>query len=159
MVDPDHKSHIFLIVQVDGIKMVMSKWSHHQHRRHNNKMELGSPHLSTLPEYSNNSNSNQLQASPVRVGFYEIQETIGRGNFAVVKLAKHRITKTEVSNYIVAFQCAPSNLVRIMFLLASKSSVASFYNVKGTKLTFVQIFAFFGFYGYTWRNQQMDELT
>ena len=34
--------------------------------------------------------------SPLRVGFYEIEETIGRGNFAVVKLAKHRITKTEV---------------------------------------------------------------
>ena len=134
MVDPDQKSHIFLIVQVDGVKMVMSKWSHHQHRRHNNKMELGSPHLSTLPEYSNNSNSNQLQASPVRVGFYEIQETIGRGNFAVVKLAKHRITKTEVSKkyYLTAFQCAlcaPSNLVRITFQLASKSSVASFKNI------------------------------
>ena len=35
--------------------------------------------------------------TPVRVGFYEIERTIGRGNFAVVKLAKHRITKTEVS--------------------------------------------------------------
>ena len=32
----------------------------------------------------------------VRVGFYEIYQTIGRGNFAVVKLAKHRITKTQV---------------------------------------------------------------
>ena len=31
-----------------------------------------------------------------RVGFYEIEGTIGRGNFAVVKLARHRITKTEV---------------------------------------------------------------
>ena len=36
---------------------------------------------------------------PLRVGFYEIEKTIGRGNFAVVKLAKHRITKTEVSFY------------------------------------------------------------
>lgn len=34
--------------------------------------------------------------TPVRVGFYEIERTIGRGNFAVVKLARHRITKTEV---------------------------------------------------------------
>jgi len=33
----------------------------------------------------------------IRVGFYDIERTIGRGNFAVVKLAKHRITKTEVS--------------------------------------------------------------
>ena len=34
----------------------------------------------------------------VRVGFYDIERTIGKGNFAVVKLAKHRITKTEVKN-------------------------------------------------------------
>ena len=40
--------------------------------------------------------------SPLRVGFYEIERTIGRGNFAVVKLARHRITKTEVSNYLMA---------------------------------------------------------
>lgn len=33
----------------------------------------------------------------VRVGFYEIERTIGRGNFAVVKLARHRITKSQVS--------------------------------------------------------------
>jgi len=38
----------------------------------------------------------QLSA-PLRVGFYEIERTIGRGNFAVVKLARHRITKTEVT--------------------------------------------------------------
>lgn len=35
--------------------------------------------------------------APARVGFYEIERTIGRGNFAVVKLARHRITKSEVS--------------------------------------------------------------
>ncbi len=33
---------------------------------------------------------------PIRVGFYEIERTIGKGNFAVVKLARHRITKTPV---------------------------------------------------------------
>lgn len=32
----------------------------------------------------------------VRVGFYDIDRTIGKGNFAVVKLARHRITKNEV---------------------------------------------------------------
>ncbi len=37
-------------------------------------------------------------SGPLRVGFYEIERTIGRGNFAVVKLAKHRITRTEVSD-------------------------------------------------------------
>ena len=42
-------------------------------------------------------------STPLRVGFYEIEKTIGRGNFAVVKLARHRITKTEVSDHIVFF--------------------------------------------------------
>ena len=63
-------------------------------------MEVVPPHLATLPEYSSSAHGPSqasLQGSPLRVGFYEIQETIGRGNFAVVKLAKHRITKTEVS--------------------------------------------------------------
>jgi len=39
--------------------------------------------------------------TPIRVGFYEIGRTIGRGNFAVVKLARHRITKTEVAIKII----------------------------------------------------------
>lgn len=34
---------------------------------------------------------------PIRVGFYDIERTIGKGNFAVVKLARHRITRNEVS--------------------------------------------------------------
>lgn len=46
------------------------------------------------------SNSNIAAASkskvPIRVGFYEIEKTIGKGNFAVVKLARHRVTKNEV---------------------------------------------------------------
>lgn len=33
----------------------------------------------------------------VRVGYYELHETIGKGNFAVVKLATHVVTKTKVS--------------------------------------------------------------
>lgn len=37
---------------------------------------------------------------PIRVGFYDIERTIGKGNFAVVKLARHRITKNEVSVFI-----------------------------------------------------------
>lgn len=36
---------------------------------------------------------------PIRVGFYDIERTIGKGNFAVVKLARHRITKNEVKTY------------------------------------------------------------
>ncbi|XP_063993448.1 serine/threonine-protein kinase MARK2-like isoform X1 [Diachasmimorpha longicaudata] len=37
----------------------------------------------------------------IRVGFYDIEGTIGKGNFAVVKLARHRITKTEVAIKII----------------------------------------------------------
>lgn len=33
---------------------------------------------------------------PVRVGSYEIERTIGKGNFAVVKLATHIGTKNKV---------------------------------------------------------------
>jgi hypothetical protein len=36
------------------------------------------------------------QQKPIKLGFYEIEQTIGKGNNAVVKLARHRITKTEV---------------------------------------------------------------
>ena len=44
----------------------------------------------------NAGNIRDLNSAGIRVGFYEILRTIGKGNFAVVKLAKHRITKTEV---------------------------------------------------------------
>jgi len=40
--------------------------------------------------------SSSTAPAAVRVGFYEIERTIGRGNFAVVKLARHRITKSQV---------------------------------------------------------------
>eukprot|EP00079_Xenopus_tropicalis_P032087 XP_017945858.1 PREDICTED: serine/threonine-protein kinase SIK1 [Xenopus tropicalis] len=33
---------------------------------------------------------------PLRVGFYDIKETLGKGNFAVVKLAQHRVTNTQL---------------------------------------------------------------
>lgn len=36
---------------------------------------------------------------PIRVGFYDIERTIGKGNFAVVKLARHRITRNEVCSH------------------------------------------------------------
>ncbi|KAL0615517.1 Serine/threonine-protein kinase SIK1 [Plecturocebus cupreus] len=39
----------------------------------------------------------QGQQKPLRVGFYDIERTLGKGNFAVVKLARHRVTKTQAS--------------------------------------------------------------
>jgi hypothetical protein len=47
----------------------------------------------------------ERQKAPIRVGFYDIERTIGKGNFAVVKLAKHRITKTEVSTRVCVRMC------------------------------------------------------
>ncbi|XP_076832059.1 LOW QUALITY PROTEIN: serine/threonine-protein kinase SIK3 homolog [Brachyhypopomus gauderio] len=38
---------------------------------------------------------------PARVGYYEIERTIGKGNFAVVKLATHLVTKAKVAIKIV----------------------------------------------------------
>lgn len=43
----------------------------------------------------------RLSKTAIRVGFYDIERTIGKGNFAVVKLARHRITKTEVSSFFL----------------------------------------------------------
>lgn len=34
----------------------------------------------------------------VRVGYYEFEKTIGKGNFAVVKLATHKVTQSKVRN-------------------------------------------------------------
>lgn len=46
---------------------------------------------------SPSSSAAATQGKCVRVGFYDIERTIGKGNFAVVKLAKHRVTRNEVS--------------------------------------------------------------
>ncbi|XP_059814080.1 serine/threonine-protein kinase SIK2-like isoform X5 [Hypanus sabinus] len=43
----------------------------------------------------------KLHRGPVRVGFYDIELTLGKGNFAVVKLGRHRITKSEVAIKII----------------------------------------------------------
>ena len=54
----------------------------------------------TTASHSNSSSSKDAlkNKEPIRVGFYDIERTIGKGNFAVVKLARHRITKNEVSS-------------------------------------------------------------
>ncbi|XP_034023797.1 serine/threonine-protein kinase SIK3 homolog isoform X2 [Thalassophryne amazonica] len=45
--------------------------------------------------------SSVTRPPPARVGHYEIERTIGKGNFAVVKLATHIITKAKVAIKIV----------------------------------------------------------
>jgi hypothetical protein len=55
-----------------------------------------------------NNNNSQKQCLPrpiknvyyTQIGYYDIIRTIGHGNFAVCKLAQHRLTKTIVSFHI-----------------------------------------------------------
>lgn len=51
-----------------------------------------------MTENSLATQSKPAQGRPLQVGFYEIIRTLGKGNFAVVKLAKHKVTKTQVSS-------------------------------------------------------------
>ena len=67
------------------------------------------------------SSAGSNSATPLRVGFYEIERTIGRGNFAIVKLARHRITRTEV--------CSKSRLYKASQKLANCEFCRSFYQI------------------------------
>ncbi|KAM9733527.1 serine/threonine-protein kinase SIK3 homolog isoform 1-T1 [Menidia menidia] len=50
---------------------------------------------------TNPGHTSATRPPPARVGHYEIERTIGKGNFAVVKLATHIITKEKVAIKIV----------------------------------------------------------
>ena len=80
-----------------------------------------------------------FKKQPVRVGFYDIEDTIGKGNFAVVKLARHRITKSRVAIKIIdKSRLDDANLkkiyreVQIMKLLRHQN-VLKLYQVMETK--------------------------
>lgn len=60
------------------------------------------------------------QGRPLQVGFYEIIRTLGKGNFAVVKLAKHKVTKTQVGT--IFFLDMHLHIFCIVFLLGKKKS-------------------------------------
>lgn len=47
------------------------------------------------------SRGHNRHGSVVRIGYYNIEKTIGKGNFAVVKLATHCVTKTKVAVKII----------------------------------------------------------
>lgn len=49
----------------------------------------------------------------LRIGFYDIEKTIGKGNFAVVKLAQHRITKSKVSEERFTISCKQKHYVKL----------------------------------------------
>uniref|UniRef100_A0A8C7AP93 non-specific serine/threonine protein kinase n=1 Tax=Neovison vison TaxID=452646 RepID=A0A8C7AP93_NEOVI len=79
------------------------------------------------------------QQKPLRVGFYDVERTLGKGNFAVVKLARHRVTKTQVAIKIIdKTRLDSSNLekiyreVQIMKLL-NHPHIIKLYQVMETK--------------------------
>ncbi|XP_060689887.1 serine/threonine-protein kinase SIK1 isoform X2 [Hemiscyllium ocellatum] len=81
----------------------------------------------------------QAQPRPLRVGFYEIERTLGKGNFAVVKLARHRVTRSRVAIKIIdKTRLDPGNLqkiyreVQIMKLL-NHPHIIKLYQVMETK--------------------------
>ncbi|XP_012161815.1 serine/threonine-protein kinase par-1 isoform X3 [Ceratitis capitata] len=63
-------------------------------------LQDGSSDLVTLNSLASSKGTLKAKET-IRVGFYDIERTIGKGNFAVVKLARHRITKTEVAIKII----------------------------------------------------------
>ncbi|XP_047456905.1 serine/threonine-protein kinase SIK1 [Mugil cephalus] len=92
-----------------------------------------------MTESSRVAQSTPAQGRPLQVGFYEIIRTLGKGNFAVVKLAKHKVTKTQVAIKIIdKTRLNPSNLekiyreVQIMKLL-NHPHIIKLYQVMETK--------------------------
>uniref|UniRef100_A0A7N6FL22 non-specific serine/threonine protein kinase n=1 Tax=Anabas testudineus TaxID=64144 RepID=A0A7N6FL22_ANATE len=92
-----------------------------------------------MTENSRGAQSNPAQGRPLQVGFYEIIRTLGKGNFAVVKLAKHKVTKTQVAIKIIdKTRLNPPNLekiyreVQIMKLL-NHPHIIKLYQVMETK--------------------------
>uniref|UniRef100_A0A2I2YKH6 non-specific serine/threonine protein kinase n=1 Tax=Gorilla gorilla gorilla TaxID=9595 RepID=A0A2I2YKH6_GORGO len=81
----------------------------------------------------------QGQQKPLRVGFYDIERTLGKGNFAVVKLARHRVTKTQVAIKIIdKTRLDASNLEKIyrevqLMKLLNHPHIIKLYQVMETK--------------------------
>lgn len=55
----------------------------------------------------------------IKVGFYDIEKTIGKGNFAVVKLARHRVTKSQVSESKL-FLCTVKEIDQTVSIVAAR---------------------------------------
>uniref|UniRef100_A0A3P8NKY2 non-specific serine/threonine protein kinase n=1 Tax=Astatotilapia calliptera TaxID=8154 RepID=A0A3P8NKY2_ASTCA len=92
-----------------------------------------------MTETNRGAQSSPAQGRPLQVGFYEIIRTLGKGNFAVVKLARHKVTKTQVAIKIIdKTRLNPSNLekiyreVQIMKLL-NHPHIIKLYQVMETK--------------------------
>uniref|UniRef100_A0AAZ3QLS8 non-specific serine/threonine protein kinase n=1 Tax=Oncorhynchus tshawytscha TaxID=74940 RepID=A0AAZ3QLS8_ONCTS len=80
-----------------------------------------------------------MPRGPVQVGFYEIIRTLGKGNFAVVKLACHKVTKTQVAIKIIdKKRLEPSDLKKIyreveVMKLLNHPHIIKLYQVMETK--------------------------
>ncbi|XP_017565488.1 serine/threonine-protein kinase SIK1 [Pygocentrus nattereri] len=76
---------------------------------------------------------------PLQVGFYEIIRTLGKGNFAVVKLARHKVTKTQVAIKIIdKTRLDASDLVKLnrevkIMKLLNHPHIIKLYQVMETK--------------------------
>lgn len=85
------------------------------------------------------SGTGQGQQKPLRVGFYDVERTLGKGNFAVVKLARHRVTKTQVAIKIIdKTRLDSSNLEKIyrevqLMKLLNHPHIIKLYQVMETK--------------------------
>ncbi|XP_005375847.1 PREDICTED: serine/threonine-protein kinase SIK1 [Chinchilla lanigera] len=86
-----------------------------------------------------NAAAGQGQQKTLRVGFYDVERTLGKGNFAVVKLARHRVTKTQVAIKIIdKTRLDPSNLDKIyrevqLMKLLNHPHIIRLYQVMETK--------------------------
>ncbi|XP_069929219.1 serine/threonine-protein kinase SIK1 [Oryctolagus cuniculus] len=76
---------------------------------------------------------------PLRVGFYDVERTLGKGNFAVVKLARHRVTRSQVAIKIIdKTRLDSSNLEKIyrevqLMKLLDHPHIIKLYQVMETK--------------------------
>ena len=72
-------------------------------------------------------------STPFTVGYYQMERTIGKGNFAVVKLATHMVTKTKVS-YLKLLQSNLKLAVLIFFCLSPYDPNVFLSNLKLKRL-------------------------
>jgi hypothetical protein len=63
---------------------------------HTNVSNVATSSSSSSATSSSWPTSSSSTAKPIQIGNYEIERTIGKGNFAVVKLARHVVTKSKV---------------------------------------------------------------
>ncbi|KAA0701621.1 Serine/threonine-protein kinase SIK3 -like protein [Triplophysa tibetana] len=66
-------------------------------------LERAQPAASIRHPNANRAAAGVSRTPLARVGYYEIERTIGKGNFAVVKLATHMITKAKTLFHVIGY--------------------------------------------------------